>query len=173
MGPETLPEKRAKQQNEDVPFAFLFNKSKPVESISPEFDTEFDWEYVSAHVNKEVVFHHKPTRSLIQADLLFNLPATEQFSKTDVDPSSGVLMKMFSSMQSTQGSAIGQQRAIWYGMSAGDRPGFAQSMAKINKWNFDRIIPCHGDVIEGEGKGIFQKVMQWHLEAANQQGAST
>ena len=32
--------------------------------------------------------------------------------------------------------------------------------------NLDKIIPCHGDVIETGGKGIFDKIMQWHLEAA-------
>jgi len=37
---------------------------------------------------------------------------------------------------------------------------------KVSKWDFDRIIPCHGDVIESGGKGIFDKVMAWHLEAA-------
>jgi len=77
LGPETLPEKRDKQQNEKVPFAFVFEKAKPITSISPEFDAEFDYEYVHAHMNKELVFHHRPTRSVISADLLFDMPATE------------------------------------------------------------------------------------------------
>ncbi|KAF1939672.1 hypothetical protein EJ02DRAFT_253520 [Clathrospora elynae] len=173
LGPEPLPEKRAKQSDENVPFAFLFSKSKPVESISPEFDAEFDWEYVPSHMNKELVFHHKPTRSLITADLMFNLPATEQFSKTGVDATSGILTKIFGALQSTKGSAIWQQRTIWYGTSASDRAGFSQSVARINKWGFERIIPCHGDVIEGDGKGIFEKVMRWHLDAAKEQGKTT
>jgi hypothetical protein len=173
MGPETLPEKRAKQKNEDVPFSFLFSKSKPVETISPEFDAEFDWEYVPSHINKELVFHHRPTRSLIMADLMFNLPATEQFSKTGVDASSGILTKIFTALQSTAGDAKWQQRTIWYGTSASDRKGFSQSAARINKWDFERIIPCHGDVVEGNGKGIFEKVMRWHLDAAKEQNKST
>ncbi|KAJ4363598.1 hypothetical protein N0V83_009894 [Neocucurbitaria cava] len=166
LGPETLPEKRAKQKNENVPFAFVFSKSNPITTISPEFDAEFDWEYVPAHINKELLFHHKPTRSLITADMMFNLPATEQFSKAGVDANSGILTKIFGALQSTKGSAIGQQRTIWYGTSASDRPGFAQSVARINKWDFERIIPCHGDVIEGNGKGIFEKVFKWHLDLA-------
>lgn len=28
------------------------------------------------------------------------------------------------------------------------------------------MIPCHGDVIEKDGKTAFQKVMKWHLDAA-------
>lgn len=166
MGPETLPEKRAKQGDEDVPFAFVFSKSKPVATISEEFDAEFDWEYVPAHINKEIVFNHKPTRSLIQADLMFNLPATEQFSKSDIDPTSGILTKLFGAMQSTAGSAIWQKRTIWYGTSSSDRPGFNESITRINKWGFDRIISCHGDVIEGNGKSVFEKVFGWHIEAA-------
>ena len=169
LGPETLPEKRAKQKNENVPFAFVFSKAKPITSISPEFDAEFDWEYVPAHVNKELVFHHKPTRSLITADLMFNLPATEQFSRTGVQPNSGILTKIFGALTNTKGTAIWQQRMIWYGTSASDRPGFAQSVARINKWGFERIIPCHGDVIEGNGKGIFEKVFKWHLDLAREQ----
>lgn len=168
LGPSTLPPKRTKQKNEDVPFAFLFSPDKPVTSISPEFDAEFDWEYVSSHINKEIVFHHKPTRTLIQADLLFNLPATEQFSKTGVDPGSGILSKIFGALQNTKGSATWQKRLVWYGTSGGEggRSAFNKSVERINKWGFERIIPCHGDVIEGNGKAVFEKVFGWHLEAA-------
>lgn len=60
---------------------------------------------------------------------------------------------------------MGQRRFIWWAISSGDRTGFNKSIAKINGWDFDRIVPCHGDVIESGGKGIFQKVMKWHLEA--------
>lgn len=59
---------------------------------------------------------------------------------------------------------MAQQRMVWYGTSAGDRPGFAKSMQVIHGWDFDRLIPCHGDVIETGAKGIFEKIMAWHLE---------
>jgi hypothetical protein len=166
MGPESLPAKRSKQKNETVPFAFLFSASKPVTSISPEFDAEFDWEYVPSHLNKEIVFHHKPTKSLITADMMFNLPATEQFSKTGVDPRSGILNRLAAAMQHTEGSAVWQKRMIWYGTSAADRKGFNKSVARINGWDFERIVACHGDVIEGNGKAIWEKVFGWHLDAA-------
>jgi len=26
------------------------------------------------------------------------------------------------------------------------------------------LVPCHGDSIVGGGKGVFEKVMAWHLE---------
>lgn len=123
-----------------------------------------------AHANKEIVFHHRPTRTLIEADYLFNMPATEQFSKTGVDPNSGILTKIFSALTHTQGAAKGQQRMIWWGTSAADRKSFAASTARINKWDFDRIIPCHGDVIETGAKSVFQKMLKWHLDLARKEG---
>jgi len=165
IGPEGLPEKREKQGNEEVPFSVIFTKDKKV-TIDPEFDAEFEYEYVPAHANKEIVFNHKPTRTLIQADLIFNYPANEQFSKTGESATSGILTKIFGSLSNIHGK--GQSRIIWYGISNAnkDRAGFNRSVANIDKWDFDRIIPCHGDVIESGGKGIFQKVLAWNLAAA-------
>jgi len=165
LGPEGLPEKRAKQKNEDVPFSVVFTAAnKDTITVDPEFDAAFDYEFVHSHANKELVFNYKPEKTLIQADLIFNLPATEQFSKTGLDSKSGILTKLFGYINNTRGTAVAQKRFIWYAISSGDRPGFGKSMAKIDKWDFNTIIPCHGDVIETGGKGIFEKIMAWHLE---------
>lgn len=84
-----------------------------------------------------------------------------------MNASTGILTRIFAALQSTRGKALAQQRVVWYGTSSGDRTGFARSMGKIQGWDFDRLIPCHGDVIETGGKGIFEKVMAWHLEKKN------
>jgi len=162
-----LPEKRAKQKNEDVPFSVVFPaKDKHTVKVDPEFDADFDYEYVDSHPNKELVFNYKPDRTLIEADLLFNLPATEQFSKSGEAATSGILTWLFTAINNTQGAALGQKRLVWYGISAGsNRPSFNKSVARIAGWDFDRIVPCHGDVIEENGKSVFQKIMQWNIEA--------
>ncbi|KAF1986489.1 hypothetical protein K402DRAFT_376980 [Aulographum hederae CBS 113979] len=165
LGPEGLPEKREKQKNEKVPFAVVFTaKDKETTKVDADFDSDFDYEFVDGHMNKELVFNYKPDGTLIEADLMFNLPATEQFSKVpNTDASSGFLTKRFIGLNNTQGAAMGQRRFIWHTIAT-NRPSYNKSMSKINGWNFDRIIPCHGDVIETGGKGIFQKIMEWHLE---------
>jgi len=164
IGPEGLPEKREKAKNEAVPFAAIFTKAnRETMVIDPEFDAEFEYEYMAAHTNKEIAFFHKPTKTLIEADVLFNLPGHEQFSKTGSPADEGYLTKLWIRITNTQGAAMGQRRLQWYGLSAGDREGFAKSVQKINAWDFDRIIPCHGEVIETGGKSIFQKVFEWHL----------
>ena len=169
IAPETLPALREKQGYFKIPEANLrlFKKGDEKSlNIDEKFDAEFDREYVDGHANKELVFNHKPSRTLIEADLIFNLPATEQFSKTGLSPTSGFLTGLMSTLNNTKGEAIWQRRLIWYAISSGDRPGFNASVSRMAKWDFDRVIPCHGDVIESGGKGIFEKIMQWHLEAA-------
>lgn len=169
IGPEDLKGKREKQ-GKPLPWTNLFKKDQDHTLLIDEaFDKEFDAEYVHGHANKELVFNHRPSRTLIEADLLFNLPAHEQMSKTGEDPQSGLLTQLFNKINNTRGSAIWQKRFIWYGISAGDRPAFNRSVARMEKWDFDRLIPCHGDVIETGAKGIFQKIFEWHLEAAKKQ----
>lgn len=170
IGPETLPAYRDKQGYFKIPQDnwLLYPKSNKQDfKISEEFDSEFNHEYVHVHPNQELVFVHKPTKTLIEADLMFNLPATEQFSKSGVSATSGIITKIFTSLQNTQGAATWQKRILWYGLSSSDRPAFNASVQRIGKWDFDTIIPCHGDVIEKDGKGVFEKVFQWHLQGAS------
>ena len=157
IGPEGLPEKREKDpQNAGTKFHHVFTpQNKHDMKISAEFDDEFDYEYMHSHGNKELVFLHKPTRTLIEADLLFNLPPTEQFSKTDDDPNGGILTRIFNGMLNTRGDMKWHKRFLYYGPGVADRKGFAESVRKIQSWGeFDRIIPCHGDVVEQGGSRI-------------------
>lgn len=168
LGVDGLPEKREKDQaTTGTKFQHVWTqKNKTSMKVDPEFDNEFDYEYVGSHANKELVLCHRPDRTLIEADMMFNLPANEQFSRTGEDPTSGILTKLFIGLQSTVGTAQWQKRFLWYAASAGDRQGFNESARKIASWDFDKIVPCHGDVIENGGKGIFKKVFDWHLNAS-------
>ncbi len=56
---------------------------------------------------------------------------------------------------------IWQQRFLWYAAAGKDRTGFAESAKRVKQWDFDRVIPCHGDVIETGGKGIYDKLTAW------------
>jgi len=167
IGMEGLPEKREQDEaTKGVKFAHVFSpKNKLDMKISPEFDAEFDYEYVHSHKNKELVFLHKPSRTMIQADILFNLPATEQFSKSGIDPTSGFLTKLFGGIMNTRGQMVWQKRFLWYGAGGKDRPGFTESVKRMRAWDYDRIIPCHGDVIETGGKGIFEQLTAWFVES--------
>lgn len=171
IGPEGLPEKRAKANDEKIgneKFEVVFTKdNKKTTHISDEFDADFEYEYVDGHANLELVFFYKPEKVLIQADLLFNLPATEQYSRVpeaEQPGDGGLVGKLFSSIQSTQGEAKNMKRFNWY-VAAKNRKSFNESVKRIDEWDFVTIIPCHGDVMEGDGKQIFQRIFDWHLKA--------
>lgn len=169
IGPAGLAEKRAKLSGADpgvtnVRFQTVLSAANKHEvRIAPEVDADMDYELVDAHVNKEIVFFHRPSKTLIQADLLFNLPATEQYSLTGERADVGWASRLSCGLQNTTGSW--QRRLMWYVVSARDRTGFNASMKRINSWGFENIIPCHGDSIVGDGKAVFERVMQWHLQA--------
>lgn len=163
IGPDELSAKRDKA-GQPLTFTQLWKKDVPP-MVDAEFDKEFEYTYVAAHPNKELVFNHKPTKTLIQADFMFNLPATEQMSKTGIDPTAGFLTRLFIKLNSPDASpnAVWQRRFLWYGMSSSDRNGFNKSARIVDGWDFTRMIPCHGDVIEGNAKEVFRKVFAWHL----------
>ncbi|KAL2883972.1 hypothetical protein SGCOL_000610 [Colletotrichum sp. CLE4] len=173
IGPDGLPQKRAKQTGDpkintadEFFVVFKDGAEKRSVTITPEFDADFEYEYVDAHANKELVFYFKPERVLIQADLLFNLPPREQYSKApegERDTSSGFGNKLFGGLQTTEGDVKWVKRFQWYVMSSKDRPSFNESIQRIDAWDFDTLIPCHGDTIQGDGKERFRKVFEWHF----------
>jgi hypothetical protein len=169
IGPEGLPEKRAAQKDEKVSndefFTVFEEKTKKEKTITAEFDADFDYEYLESHPTKEIVLFYKPDKVLLQADLFFNLPATEQYSRVPEAERAptGIPNKLWSSIQTTEGDVKWAKRFMWYVQSAKDRPSFNESIQRIDKWDFVTIIPCHGDVMEGDGKARFEKVFAWHL----------
>lgn len=169
IAPEGLYEKRQSNPDQkDTQFSHILTKTNKHDiHISEEFDREIDIEYVDGHGNKEIVFLHKPSKTMIQADLIFNLPAKEQYSRTGESPSSGIFTKLFAPLISANPPpATWHKRFVWH-VTATDRKSVGESVARINKWDFDRIIPCHGDVIETGGKAVFQNVFEWFLEGKN------
>ncbi|KAH8701839.1 beta-lactamase-like protein [Talaromyces proteolyticus] len=164
IAPEGLHEKRQNNPDQkDTHFTHILTKAKKHDiHISEEFDKEIDIEYVDGHGNKEIVFLHKPTKTMIQADFIFNLPANEQYSRTDESPTSGIWTKLLGPLGSTSPPATWQKRFVWY-VTAKDRKSMTESVARINTWDFDRIIPCHGDVIESGGKPVFQNIFEYFL----------
>jgi len=117
------------------------------------FENEIEHCYFSGFKNKDVAFLHKASKSLIQADLLMNLPPTEQYSKSK-PPSS--LFKF-----NIGPSSWLYPRLAW---SLGeDKEAMRRDANTVSSWDFDRIIPCHGDVIETNGKAAWNSVYKYFL----------
>ncbi|THU80656.1 hypothetical protein K435DRAFT_785353 [Dendrothele bispora CBS 962.96] len=102
-----------------------------------------DTNYFSGFKNKDVAFFHPASKTMIQADLLFNLPPTEQYSKSK-----------------SSGKVPGFST---FGPSSWLHSKVTSALAVDNAWDFDRIIPCHGDVIEKDGNKAWREVYKSFL----------
>lgn len=97
----------------------------------------------------EVVFLHRPTRTLILCDLAFNFgPGTATPTRW--------LMKLLRSYGRLGPSTLDP----WL---IRDRRAARESLERILAWDFDRIIVAHGDVLERGGHAILSAGYAWLL----------
>ncbi|ERF76004.1 hypothetical protein EPUS_08258 [Endocarpon pusillum Z07020] len=166
IGVEGLPEKREKDPStKGITFSHVFTQSNNKDMrISEEFDEEFEYEFLHSHPSKELIYYHKPSKTMIQADFIFNLPAYEQYSKSGEGATSGVFTKLFTGLMNTRNDITWQRRFVWYVLSSKDRAGFSESVNKMKRWELQRIVPSHGDVIESEAQSVFDKITRWFPE---------
>ncbi|ERS99498.1 uncharacterized protein SPSK_03561 [Sporothrix schenckii 1099-18] len=177
VAPQGLAEKRAATKGkdprvnvDDAFFAVLQDKRKQpmseAQSVAPDFDADFGLVYMDMHPSKEIVLFYRPDNVLIQADLMFNLPANEQYQR--VDPATrrntNVLNRFFQAIMRTQGDIKWTRRFLWYFASSSDRVRFNEGIRVIDSWPFETIVPCHGETITKDAKTIFRRVFEWHLE---------
>ncbi|KAI3293846.1 hypothetical protein DTO002I6_4792 [Penicillium roqueforti] len=132
LAPEGLYEKRqSNPEFKDTPFKHVFKKEDQLpRSISKEFDAEFESEYVYGHGSRELVFFHKPTRTVIEADLLFNLPAKEQYSRTP-EAGTNFLTKLIMPLLSTKPPATWQRRFACHNHNENQRTFLLNFLTRI------------------------------------------
>jgi len=95
----------------------------------------------------EVVFCHRPSRTLIVADLL-----------ESTHPDDAWLLRLFGHLGGDfeHPTLTRDQRLL-----VRDRAAARASVQKILAWDFDRIILAHGRLIEQDGKRVFRDGMRW------------
>jgi hypothetical protein len=95
---------------------------------------------------EEHAFLHVASRTLIVADLVFNFPESEKGWD-----------RFFHRHVAGFRRYPGMSRIFRWCIS--DKPAFRDSIAKVLDWEFDRIIPGHGEIIETGGKEKLRKAM--------------
>jgi hypothetical protein len=86
----------------------------------------------------EVVFLHKPTRTLVVSDLFFNI----------VRPANW-MTKMLLTFTGARGKLA--KSRVWSIMME-DQVAFETSVRKVLAWDFDKLVMAHGDVVEGDAR---------------------
>ncbi|KAG6333142.1 hypothetical protein ID866_5948 [Astraeus odoratus] len=116
------------------------------------FENDIKHCYFSGFRNKDVAFLHVASKSLIEADLLLNLPATEQYSKCSRwIPQATLKPNSWAHQKVIQGLAT-------------DIEAMKRDAKTVASWDFDRIIPCHGDVIEHDGNKAWREAYKFFID---------
>lgn len=95
---------------------------------------------------KEHLFFHRPSRTLIVADLIFNF-----------DPAERGWDRWFHRHLAGFRRYPGMSRIFRWCIA--DREALRASLERVYAWDFDRIIPGHGRVIESGGKAALRQAL--------------
>ena len=96
---------------------------------------------------REAVFLHRPSRTLIVADILGNFDHTWPFISR-LYARAGGFYKRTRMSRSLRVLVM-------------DRTAARVPIARIAAWDFDRIIIGHGPIVESGGKALFQEAFRW------------
>jgi hypothetical protein len=113
-------------------------------------DLDQVWMRGAPRVN-EIVFFHRLSRTLVVTDLAFNVP----------DPGSFLLRLFMRINGSFDRFATSRLMKSMYS----DRAAARVSAEKILNWDFDRLVLCHGNVVEQGAKALLESESAWLLKA--------
>lgn len=144
-----------KEEHPELPFQRVLSDTEP---------EPWEAEFLKLRIDgmprlNEFVFLQAATRSLLVADLLFNL-----------DPSTQPLLgKLFLRLNGIHGRVGCSRLFRWY---IKDRLAFAASIKALLRWDVDRIVPGHGGIIATGGRDELVRAFTWlgpdHVSPANQ-----
>jgi Domain of unknown function (DUF4336) len=116
----------------------------------PEWKDEVDQVFFRGRpYENEVVFLHRPSRTLILCDLAFN------FGPRTATPTR-LLMKLLRSYGHFGPSKLDP-------LLIRDRRAARQSLEQILAWDFDRVVVAHGEVLESGGREALRHGYAWLL----------
>jgi hypothetical protein len=137
-GAPGLPAKRR-----DLAFHATLTDEAPAE-----WGNEFDQTVFSAlPLFNEVLFLHRPSRTLITTDLVFNFREVESR-----------LLRLALRMDGAY-REFGPSRLTR--LLIRDRSAARSSIARILNWDFDRIVVAHGEVLETGGREALRQAFAW------------
>lgn len=145
IGVEGLQEKHP-----DLKFHKIFGDSK-YDTVQIGWESEIDTVYFPGHANKELAILHKPSKTLIEADLVFNLPGLEQYKGSSSSAGVAGYLSPFKYLSISSNA----HKTMTWNMLAKDKKSFKASLTQVKAWDFTTLVPCHGEVIEGNAKALW------------------
>lgn len=131
-----LPEKRP-----DLGFGHVLG-----DEPHPIWQSDLDQVFFSARFEREVVFHHRPSRTMICADALLNLK----------DHPSRLTRVVARLMANTAPGKGWMERFAVRDWALGRR-----QVDRLLRWDIERIVLCHGALVERDGARVLREAYAW------------
>ncbi|TFK49377.1 hypothetical protein OE88DRAFT_1719794 [Heliocybe sulcata] len=147
------PEEAVKKKHNE---SLMFDGAWGADPVGTQYGFESDIKhcYFSGFQNKDVAFFHPASKTLVEADLLFNLPCNEQYSKS----SSSGKVPFFGTLNPYMWM---HKRFAW--TLGTDKEAMKRDVKTVAGWDFEQIIPCHGvsrPIHLSSAHGVKQSVMR-------------
>ena len=152
-------------KRKDVKWNFIYSSQQQKVENAFNFEDEIETVLFEGFITYCIAWYHKPTRTLIQSDLLMNLPCTEQYAPSSA--STGPGSWAFAQVAHARSSWF--RRLIWY-IATVDYKLVRRDAKQVAEWDVERIVPCHGDVIEEGGSEAWKEAYKWFLEGRSRPG---
>lgn len=99
---------------------------------------------------EEIVFCHRPSRSVLVTDLVFNFGPAPNWPTAFLRGAIGCRERLAASRS-------------WRFVFADDMGALASSVDDVLALDFDRLIPCHGAVVESDGKRRLREALSGRI----------
>ncbi|RYN74415.1 hypothetical protein AA0120_g12368 [Alternaria tenuissima] len=152
-------------KRKDVNWNYIYKDWRTSPEDQFDFAQDFETVLFEGFITYCVAWYHKPTKTLIQSDLMMNLPCTEQYHPSSSDQ--GPLSREFAKRAHPR--SIWAKRLVYY-IATVDYTLMRRDAKKVAEWRMDRIIPCHGDVLESGGIEAWSSVYEWFLKGKAEPG---
>jgi Domain of unknown function (DUF4336) len=111
----------------------------------PRWSADLDQAVLQGHrLFPEVAFHHKPSRTLILGDACWN-----------VTPQLSLGARLWAGLRTRVGPTPGFRLMIR------DKDAARASVERILSWDFDRMLPGHGEIVDTGAHEAFRRAYAW------------
>jgi hypothetical protein len=151
-----------------------------------DFSEDIETIFFEGFITYCVAWYHKPSKTLIQSDLMMNLPCTEVCSMPSEFHAGAYLRKtnepkQYSPPSSEQGplsrefAKRAHSRSVWakrliYYIASVNYTLMRRDAKRVAEWDIERIIPCHGDVLHRGGNEAWASTYEWYLKGKSEPG---
>jgi hypothetical protein len=108
---------------------------------------DLDATFIEGSMVNETVFLHRPSRTLVVSDAIQNF-----------DSSPDLPTRLYFKLMGMHGKRSVSRLIRPFHR---DRKAVRRSLDEILRWDFDRLVPCHGDIIETGGKDALVEAYTW------------